>query len=1654
MRIKNAGRGIHQREIVGVDKLKSLPSEWYAFTNLELYLSAGETRENDVFAVIEDRILLIDLKDWNGKIEGDQGGWFHNNRAMPSPVEKVRSNARKLAEVLRRYVREQSKKNGHAGRINTPFVQGCVVVTGNATLSGIGANDRPSVFAVDELVNQLPDAHWRNHALGVPHWTTTEPLTESSGYWRNTLGQFFNIQTGPFRPSNRLYGNYRALFDAATYEHRAGAKDGGVYSEYDVEEDGPGRAPGLLRVWDFTRAATRFQTEEGRHEIAGREREVIAYLKERNSEFDVALLQPKIADEERSVNYWEVFEKRRQLQRLRDLNFSSNPLMSDAVRLDLARGLIQRIRVLHDLDATHLDIGPHSVWFELPSSVKVSHLFAASFPSLHSLGEHRYQFLTAGWHFPEDSLGDTSDHKRRDVFLLGATIHQILFGALPESPDPDSPPDWNSAVDTDDRFTALHGWFASALSWDVTLRFPDASAALDGFNAALSRNSDSAQAFTRLERFRLWRDQFDLIGALPIVEKLKHSERNVVWRSIYDGKPVVVKLWKRICWEDDRLEAPRILDFLQLAERLATTPPTGTARIIAGAFLGDSVVLIQEYVAGISLDEDRSQISLEWRDHKQVLEFFEELITIVNQMHDARIGHGDLKPQNIVVCRTDDKPHPVLVDLLEFSAITDGEVVTTAYAPEEGGSRFERDRFATIRMVEEAVVETDVSTEALGLIAEAARVCREGPPRNATLLPMLEAIGRELRQASEPARAITISLGKGAAGVLLSDEGVYAVRVAKRGTIVVRGASEEIEMTLSSGRFTSARRRSIDQGSIARTARFEIFTFAAQISVNAGDSLDLSALDFIIDELNSRSVAVKDAVEEKDDDNTEAVDDDQAEDELVELAFKSNEKGDDVDVPRMWQSLIDVEQELFTEGVAAGESVYRPSRKRHLVPFDLERGSFDFARHDKVIVERPRRGGGGWSDLGLLDVDASITNAIVIDATGRPGALAPRGPLIHEGDKLRFRSLLETYSRSRRETATRRILSRQSTLPEIVDYFNLRRGAIVSPKASKTEKLRARKHYALNDEQERAFEKLLQTSGLGLLQGPPGTGKTKFIASFVHHVLANDLVRNVLLASQSHEAVNNAAGAIMELFRSQGDEPRFVRVGQEGAVSSELRPFHSDRVEAQYKDRFRAELRDRMRMIGSRLNLEPDLVEALTFVETAILPVVENLKHLVQSSEDAAKRISSLKDTIESLAVKVSVPLGRSVDWSTDDAYNEFMESISRSYGASDDRVRRFLAVSRLSRDWLGSVSTRQRSFETFLAGTRSIVAGTCVGLGRSSLGLTQNRFDLVVIDEAARCTASELAVPMQSGSWILLVGDQFQLEPHHRPDVVQAVAQQTGIPEREIIRSDFERVFHSDYGKVAGHTLRQQYRMLPSIGRVVSKSFYGGALLHERTEPVIPGEVLPPSFDLPLLWVSTDALGAQAHQQSARDSRSLTNESEADAIIELLKELDDFEPFRAWLNAQEKFQEPIGIICTYAAQRDLIRRRLPAAGLRTAFREKCKVDTVDSYQGKENPIVILSLVRNNADGPFQGGRAAIRPGFMSRPNRINVALSRAMDRLVIVGSMGGWKAPGPMAAVVEAFTEEQANGHARVINAASLKGASRGLRGTAARRRTRKQGS
>lgn len=552
-----------------------------------------------------------------------------------------------------------------------------------------------------------------------------------------------------------------------------------------------------------------------------------------------------------------------------------------------------------------------------------------------------------------------------------------------------------------------------------------------------------------------------------------------------------------------------------------------------------------------------------------------------------------------------------------------------------------------------------------------------------------------------------------------------------------------------------------------------------------------------------------------------------------------------------------------------------------------------------------------------------------------------------------------------------------------------------------------------------------------MLQGPPGTGKTAFIGALAHYALTHGLANNILVASQSHEAVNNVAEAILGLFAQRESRPSILRVGTEGVVSDILLPFHSDKLEQWYKDRFRAEFKERVHLAARVLGIADKLCDDIFFIETSTKPVINRLGQLKAEPNPNENRVDALWTTFvahlahltldENLFNDVAIDANSWVE----DMIGAVVAEIPRGQRPSPQRIAKLRSVISLGKDFVSSVSTSQRSFETFLAGTRQIVTGTCVGLGRTSLGLTSTPFDLVIVDEAARCTASELAVPIQAGRWLVLVGDHAQLQPQHDNKVVKRVSVETGIPLSDILKSDFERLFQSSYGRGGGATLKLQYRMLPAIGKLVSNTFYGGGLEPGRTDPVIPQGALPNDLRHPITWFTTDGLGARAFETKVSDGNSRWNQTEVEAIAALLKRCNDNKKFMEWAAKQSYFSQVIGVICMYAEQRNLLRKKVQTLSLSDEFRKLLKIDTVDSYQGKQNPIVIVSLVRNNADGGIEDGLSTIGQGFLSRPNRINVAASRSMDRLVIVGAYQRWRRKSPMAnfaqAVAKAAREEEA---------------------------------
>lgn len=189
--------------------------------------------------------------------------------------------------------------------------------------------------------------------------------------------------------------------------------------------------------------------------------------------------------------------------------------------------------------------------------------------------------------------------------------------------------------------------------------------------------------------------------------------------------------------------------------------------------------------------------------------------------------------------------------------------------------------------------------------------------------------------------------------------------------------------------------------------------------------------------------------------------------------------------------------------------------------------------------------------------------------------------------------------------------------------------------------------------------------------------------------------------------------------------------------------------------------------------------------------------------------------------------------------------------------------------------------------------------------------------------------------------------------------------------------------------SLLDQYRMHPEVADAVSACFYSGEL---RTPAEVAAARLAACRD-GLFWLRYNAPASGGAEFKPPRSTSFENQREAEAVVEAVRAC------RAGAAGRAK---GIMIITFYKGQERLLRRTLADSGFpETEINEAAhgsaaagaflRVMSVDQAQGSEADVVVLSCVRSNAGGSI---------GFVSNANRVNVAVSRAKERLVIIGDV------------------------------------------------------
>ena len=295
-----------------------------------------------------------------------------------------------------------------------------------------------------------------------------------------------------------------------------------------------------------------------------------------------------------------------------------------------------------------------------------------------------------------------------------------------------------------------------------------------------------------------------------------------------------------------------------------------------------------------------------------------------------------------------------------------------------------------------------------------------------------------------------------------------------------------------------------------------------------------------------------------------------------------------------------------------------------------------------------------------------------------------------------------------------------------------------------------------------------------------------------------------------------------------------------------------------------------------------------------------------------------------------------------------------------------------LLEDWQLRVG-RSSDFNAAMLSSAQIIAGTCVGIAGVK-GMEDVAYDLCIIDEASKATATEILIPMaRSRRWIV-VGDPKQLPPFFDElgdDLLDA------FEEREVKETLLDRLLDNQEGlpNSCREQLSNQYRMVKPIGDLVSHCFYDNTL---KSPIKSHGLKLDLAFPKPVTWYTTHEL---TDAREKREGNTFSNRAEVAAIRDLLVKLQ-------FVAKAQKRGISVAIISGYTAQVHLLKEKI-SQGIAEWPDLDVTCNSVDAFQGRQADVCIYTVVRSNQKNKL---------GFLREPPRLNVALSRGKSALIIVG--------------------------------------------------------
>lgn len=1629
MDVKDWGGGLTQHEIEAIEKMKSVFSDshqtnktesksgnrmksifpWKGYSGFRF--ADAQTRkegEFDLVIVTHCNVLVIELKHWNnGRITHLNDRWYLGQKEMGRSPVSVTRNKKYLLEKKLDKIKQKFTNKGPLNKGQSPAVHFLIVMTGNANFDSLPDNEKNHVFSLTEFLELKNE--YKFNARFRPH-PDSKTLNQDFNLFDEKI---FGLDT--VKPKSISISGYYAD-DIPIFKHPKN-----IYSEYEAQSENKKlEDKALLRRWDFPKIdRSEAQTPDGRYRLVSREYDVLNHIKLQNKELYQSCLNYKSMPQksEISAEHIDVFELFPQQKRFNQFVGGYYMLnLSIERKSDLIQILLEKFAQLHDIGIAHRDLNENSIWLSTDSSITLSGFAVAYFSSEQTVGDIR------------DILSITGDLLAQTIFPCPSNITPyqfdvrslaVLMWHIIQSERISS----DSLKKMKHDLSSSSEWYTNILHSALSeIPFKNAREFLGAFNQGKPESLlDFQFDFTKLESFN-----FDINHS-----RTYHDDDFIIETStkeVYRSNNYLVKAWLNADPLKNEQKARVVLNWLENIAKLAQFSPDYLPKIhdFGIAKKTNALFCVSDFIEnGYSWSEIIDSQNLT-NTHKTNLIY--KLLQSVEHLHSLGFTHGDLKPKNVLLNINGDDVSLYLLDILDFSQ--DGKSqFNTEYSPLfDNVTEKQRDNFAVMKMSCQLLrIEWDSSSEDFNEISEIIRFeNRDVQSGFISLARFKEALNTKQKP---PMIEVCVGVKDSFNPLNIyseNDELFIQFEKSKQNDVLVSfiglGGILKVFYSIKDKKFVHAL-APFDREYITKNDKDKsILSLPIELNVtpaphsnfdllncklNENDLFNQSINSFISEHIFSKSGYQTDEIE--------------IEIEIeIETSMNHENSSSSIyikeqrpSIQRLWQAILDTETEALPS-FTASDTLQKTENGDFYIPYDGEINLIDQFKRDEIVeaIGRDDKNDKIYK-YGAVDITKSILNELHLNSK----KITRSANDIKADTAIYLQSKQNKASYQRRKSALQRILDEESVIKKLSNYFD--ENCTLSADKYNIEVTdedfkrydQPEKNISLNEAQRQAFQRLIANGPLSLLQGPPGTGKTEFIAAFVHYLFEQQNVSNILLVSQSHEAVNTAAERIRKHCLRLGSDLQIVRFSnREIADSEELEDVFSPNLVGQKYQQLNVNKIENIRQLGRAIGLPEGYLKERSELEFDIGVQIRRffkLKTNTRSDELIDEDDGELYKPIEINIRERAVLLGLN-DVST----MEIKEILPTLVKKLDDRHNiqpnesyQAEKIIGLTRDMLEALSNERTNYDEFLARSRQLVVGTCVGIGQKHIGIADNTYDWVIVDEAARSISSELAIAMQSGTRILLVGDHKQLPPLYSEEHKNALARRLAISKRgeeldQTLGSDFERVFLSKYGKQTCATLKTQYRMAPAIGSLISACFYDHELKNGKKDQDVPliYHTLPRNVQASVTWLDTSKLSNSYHEQAKNGS--LSNRAEADTIIALLMDLSKDTTFIESKIVQKCLQtntQAIGVICMYGEQKKFIRKKFSEKTWSDTFRSLVKIDSVDSYQGKENRVIILSLTRHDKK---------YSTGFLYLPNRINVALSRAMDKLIIVGAKDVWEHP------------------------------------------------